>query len=289
MVVVIRGQRKSPIQPKETIFDIARGFQQVSEIDKALRDLHTRYEGLLAEQSDLSNKQIKELLREIRTEADRKLAQIVHAAAENNGSVFKRLLSSLQAHIDDAVAALEQAKVIQKGDRGDDGKDAPIPVRGKDYFTSEDVKIMVQMVLNRIRQPEDGRDAMVTDEMLSEAIAKYLKKKKISHKDIGDLEEVIAPVRHVAAMRGGGDTVAAGTNVTITTSNGVKTINAASGAGTWSTPPETPNGSTTVFTVSAEPTEVVADGTTMFDGAGYTYAALQITFTNPPTSYVRYR
>lgn len=89
---------------------------------------------------------------------------------------------------------------------------------------------------------------------------------------------------------GGGDLVRAGDGITITTNGiGAKVISATGGAGSWSTPAETPNGSTTVFTVTAEPTDVVADGITYYDGAGYTYASLSITFDSAPVSYVRYR
>lgn len=57
----------------------------------------------------------------------------------------------------------------------------------------------------------------------------------------------------------------------------------------WSTPAETPNGVITAFTTVGQPTDVVADGVQLFDGAGYTYTTNQITFDNPPTQYVRYR
>jgi len=60
----------------------------------------------------------------------------------------------------------------------------------------------------------------------------------------------------------------------------------------WKTPTESPDGVITAFTVSVGvslPVDVVADGITMYSGAGYTYASGQITFTNPPTQYVRYR
>lgn len=64
------------------------------------------------------------------------------------------------------------------------------------------------------------------------------------------------------------------------------------GVGAWSTPVETPvsDGSVTVFTVgSSAPTDVVSDGSFLYNGAGYTFAAGQITFTNGPTQFVRYR
>ena len=37
------------------------------------------------------------------------------------------------------------------------------------------------------------------------------------------------------------------------------------------------------FTVSAEPTYIVSDGATYYDGAGYSYAALTVTMTVPPS------
>ncbi|MES2224132.1 MAG: hypothetical protein V4469_04345 [Patescibacteria group bacterium] len=44
----------------------------------------------------------------------------------------------------------------------------------------------------------------------------------------------------------------------------------------------------TSFTVTNEPVYVIADGTTYFDGAGYTYSAGTITMDNAPTQYIRY-
>lgn len=69
------------------------------------------------------------------------------------------------------------------------------------------------------------------------------------------------------------------------------TINASGGGEgsgvTVETPPETPDAVTTVFTVSAEPKWIVADGATYYDGAGYTYAALQVAMDVPPSSTIR--
>lgn len=85
----------------------------------------------------------------------------------------------------------------------------------------------------------------------------------------------------------------AGSNMAIAYSktNGQDTITFTSSGGgagsTVETPPETPNASTTVFTVTAEPKFMVADGVTYFDGAGYTYSALQVTFDVPPSASVR--
>jgi len=86
----------------------------------------------------------------------------------------------------------------------------------------------------------------------------------------------------------------AGSNMAIAYSkvDGQDTITfTASGGGpggiTVETPTGTVNGSNTVFTVSAEPQWVVADGITYYDGAGYTYGALQVTMDVPPSASIR--
>jgi len=67
------------------------------------------------------------------------------------------------------------------------------------------------------------------------------------------------------------------------------TFNSSGGGGgiTVETPPEPPNAITTVFTVSAQPKFVVADGTTYFEGQGYSYAALAVTMDIPPSASIR--
>lgn len=165
---------------------------------------------------------------------------------------------------------------------------------------------IVEKVLQRIPTPKDGRDG-VTPEIdlieVAKAAAKFVKlpevkipevkipqidhnkvaeevisilekgDKKLSTKHIGDftngLEQTIKPLRHaLAGMRGGGDVVSAGTNVTITTdANGKKVISSSGGSGfTALAATETPNGSTTVFTfalASAQPSYLVVDNVWM--------------------------
>src|SRR5437773_4489136 len=67
----------------------------------------------------------------------------------------------------------------------------------------------------------------------------------------------------------------------------VRAVEAGSTSATPETPPETPDGIITTFTVSARPLWVVADSSTYFEGFGYSYAGGQIIFTNPPTNLVR--
>lgn len=84
-----------------------------------------------------------------------------------------------------------------------------------------------------------------------------------------------------------------GSNMAISHSkvNGLDTLTFTSSGGggsvTIETPTGTVNASNTAFAVSAEPLYMIADGTTYFDGAGYTYAALTVTFDVPPSQFVR--
>ena len=88
---------------------------------------------------------------------------------------------------------------------------------------------------------------------------------------------------------GGGDLVGAGSGVTITQNAiGRKIISASGGGATVSTPTGSVNSVNTVFTVTAEPNYVVADGVTYFDGAGYVFTGpTTITLDIPPSQYVR--
>ena len=64
------------------------------------------------------------------------------------------------------------------------------------------------------------------------------------------------------------------------------------GVGAWSTPPESPDGTITVFTVGASaPTDVVSDGALMFAPTDYSFDINTgtITFINSPVNTVKYR
>lgn len=73
--------------------------------------------------------------------------------------------------------------------------------------------------------------------------------------------------------------------------NGLDTITInASGSGiSVETPPESVDASTTVFTVSAQPQWIVSDGTTIYEGAGYSYnsGTGKVTLDLAPSSFIR--
>lgn len=100
-------------------------------------------------------------------------------------------------------------------------------------------------------------------------------------------------IKNAGVLLGSFDTFDLISNITASDAgNGVVDLSASGSSGptSWTTPVETPNGTVTVFTVgSSAPTDVVADGILMYNGAGYSYASNQITFKDPPSQYVRYR
>ena len=94
--------------------------------------------------------------------------------------------------------------------------------------------------LARIRNPKDGKDAVIDEEKLAAAFVKYIKDKQlIAPGDIKGLTEEMASYRQQMAWKqagqhGAGDTIVAGTNIQIVTlPDGTKRISAI-GAGTGS-------------------------------------------------------
>ena len=126
---------------------------------------------------------------------------------------------------------------------------------GRDGRDADEKKIIRQVysaVLDAVRLPKDGRDGQKGKDANPEDVYEIIKKKKIKPEDIEGYEQTISVLRNFMArggVRGGGDTVAAGSGVTITQSNGVKTISATAGATSWRTITGTIDGVTTVFTI----------------------------------------
>lgn len=170
---------------------------------------------------------------------------------------------------------------------GVDGIDAKTPVRGSDYWTEQDKLQVIQDVLTRIRKPKDGRDAVITTELIQKAIESLPDNKKLITKDeIEGLKQTIRVLSHQVGMRGGGDTVVAGTNVTISiNASGNKVINAGAGGGVnFETPTETDG---TTFTVANEPLYIIVNGVIYFEGLGYSYAGGTITLDFSLSGWIR--
>lgn len=192
------------------------------------------------------------------------------------------------------------AGVLKKIPKPEDGKDADeMAILEKVLRQVPKIENIIPAVLERIPTPKDGDTPIVTFDMILEALANAPDDKKIKIKHIAGLETSIAEMSHQLAgkiygknttVRGGGDSVIAGTNVTVTRNGEGKTVISASGGGASSplTPIGTVNGTNTVFGVASQPSSVVADGITYFENSGYTYVAGNITMTTAPSQYIRY-
>lgn len=172
-----------------------------------------------------------------------------------------------------------QAFVGSKGERGLPGYD------GRNGFDGKDGK--------HGRDGKDGKDGKDGISPSTHAIITELKKLPVSFKDIKDapdLTDLPALIKFLKAggFRGGGDTVAAGSNVTITVANGVKTI-AATGSAP-AIPTGTVNGSNLTFTAATTPTIVFTEGGHFINGFGVTITGLTIVFDAglAPQQWIKY-
>jgi len=165
---------------------------------------------------------------------------------------FNGGIETLTAHASVIREKAERIKKLPKGDRGErglkgdpgkDGKD------GKDGRDGTDAKIdydllreeVVEDVLARIRQPKDGKDAVVDYQAIvaqvSASFAEKLKEMKIA--DLPHISRELASYRNQLAgkvygkdtwARGEGDTVSAGSNITLVPqADGTVQINASGG------------------------------------------------------------
>jgi len=156
------------------------------------------------------------------------------------------------------------------GKDGKDGKDGFLPVKGKDYLTKGDEDLLVLRVLARIKTPKDGETPVVNyDKIIEEAVEKLKSDKKLNWRDIEGLENELSSYRNQMARKqagqhGGGDTVVAGTNVTITAlPNGTKEISATGG-----TSPLTTKGDLYGFSTVDARIPVGANGTVLTADSG---------------------
>lgn len=177
-----------------------------------------------------------------------------------------------------------------KGDKGDKG-DSIVGPRGpqgekgdRGDMPTVDERSIAEKVAAMIRTPEDGKDAIIDYDKIKEEVFSALKKdKKLKPEDIDGWEQTIGPIRSLAAgFRGGGDTVTAGSNITITTNaNGQKVIAAAGASLSIITVTGTVDDSNTSFTAASAPTVVVVNGASYINGAGVTIVGTAITLDNP--------
>lgn len=112
-------------------------------------------------------------------------------------------------------------------------KNGRTPVRGIDYYTQKDVQDIVSQVSRKIdRNKKDvSIDPMA---ILDEALKNPKAKQKIKTEHVDGLEQTLSALRNQLArgyLHGGGDTVRAGSNITITrNADGTTTISSSGGS-----------------------------------------------------------
>jgi hypothetical protein len=246
---------------------------------------------------------------------------MVHASFDMTN--VQALVQELLGLIDHATSKIKlvdelaaKVKEIQKGERGEAGQDGITPVKGIHYFDGADGRDGIngvdgetpqlgvhywtpkhqqqikQEVLAMVPIPKDGEDAVIDDAVIQNVVD-TIKEQKLNIDHISGLRDTIDKLGREASksgyIHGGGDTVAAGTGVAITTnSQGQRVISVVSSAPTPLTPTGAVNGVNASFVVASRPSSVISDGITYFENSGYTYAALTITLDVPPSQYIRY-
>lgn len=109
------------------------------------------------------------------------------------------------------------------GPRGLPGKDGKNGADGKDAVI--DFESIANFVMGRIKLPKDGKDAEVNiDELVDKAVEKILSEKKLKKEHIFGLETELRSIGSLAGKRygkdtwarGGGMTMSAGQNITLT-------------------------------------------------------------------------
>jgi hypothetical protein len=154
-----------------------------------------------------------------------------------------------------------------KGEKGDTGPQGPQGQQGPRGFAGEPGRDG-RDGRNGIdgRDGKNGKDGITpaVDDLIEKVIAEL--EKRPANERLVTKEELTNFLKR-GGFRGGGDTVAAGSNVTITRANGITTISSSAGGGfTTLAPTETPNGTRTVFTFStatAKPSFIIVDNVWM--------------------------
>lgn len=225
----IRGAIKSPIQRKDIPADPTKAIFDLHKIHELLVELHN-----LKEEHNAHIEEANAKTDEFVERADQLLANAKQAVAEHVRTIAKGEPGDQG----------EAGRPGSQGDRGEQGEMGPQGAKG-----------------------EPGAPGAAPDhEAIIARIFEMLDtgKRKLSTKHLSDyaeaLEQTIAPIRRAANVRGGGDTVEAGANVTITTVNGKKRISSLGGSFSLLTPTGTVDGSNTAFVFTSAPSIIVVDG-----------------------------
>jgi len=239
---------------------------KIKEIDKKIEE-HTK---------NLTD--TNQLLKDTHTQVLNHISKIHTGPAGKNADeekITKHLESKLPKPVDEDKLA---ERVLAKVPRVDEEKLARKIIKSLPEHKA-DLKII--------------QEQFVTDPMsVIDKILELAKsgKFKLKTENIDGLEQTISAFRHQITTKGyihgGGDTVAAGTNVTITNTNGTKIINATGGLGIL-TVTGIVNGSNQTFTVPSKPNVVVVDGVALQatdnnSNVQWTYVGTTLMLSTPP-------
>lgn len=238
---------------------------------------------------------------------------------------FEEMKKKHQKEHEDALAALKtegenirlQATKIQKGDKGDmpiAGVHFRMPKDGKDADEKAIEDRVSKRMVQQMRQPANGKDAIVDYKKLARMVARRMPKPKTSDVDfkapttaelvhtlknlpkgerltLDDLDGAEDKIKKFweryprGYLHGGGDSVAAGSGISITTNGaGQKVISAAGTAISIITVSGTINDSNVDFTANAEPTLLNINGSFYAQTGGnitWTYSGGDIVLSTP--------
>lgn len=152
-----------------------------------------------------------------------------------------------------------------------DGENGKTPKRGVDYFHEKDIKSLTDAVLKKLPKPKDGKNAEVNVEEVVATLLNAPKGKRLTVNHIDGLREGIEQTARAFTaqlgkgyLHGGGDTVKAGTNVTLTKNSDGTTTISASGSG----------GGANVSTEKLTPTTSGSNITLNLTGLTHTFTAI---------------
>lgn len=212
---------------------------------------------------------------------------------------MQRLLT--ERAIAEAVGKMEFAKG-DKGDKGDRGDDGYTPIKGKDYFTDDEVIAIINYVQSNVKPgekgdkgdrglsgytPVKGTDYFTKAErqaLISDVLSKVPKHEEVKPEDVVDLvlkelklpdtkelisKSELAEFLRRGGFRGGGDTVIAGSGISITINDVGQKVVAATGSGAFTilTATGSVNDTNTTFTFVSVPSMVNINGSFYNAGA----------------------
>jgi len=237
--------------------------------------------------------------KEVKEEFVSKVSEIL----DEKAGIFDEKIEEFDALKEKVEKTLEE----KQGPEGPAGADADEQYIIQEVLASLNIEKVVSDAVNKLPKPKQINEKTLSYKILEEvkAYINSIEKKEIDYiplmqkmlssknfkvklDQVDGINQTLNSLRTQFSrgyLHGGGDTVQAGSNVTITENNGKKIINAT--GVTFETPTGTVDGVNKDFTVTQTPLYVISDGVTYFEGAGYSLSSLTITLDFAPTSFVR--